>query len=84
MNPHNNCRHLLDDLSDYLDGEASQEICAEIDRHLTDCEECQVVVDTLRKTVLLYRQLPPPDLPFQARERLYRALDLQDYLSNQT
>ena len=72
-----NCRHLLGDLSDYLDGEASDEICAEIERHMDGCEDCQVVIDTLRKTVHLYHDLPQPELPEDARQRLYRALDLE-------
>jgi len=76
-----NCRHLLGKLSDYLDGQASAEMCAEIERHLADCTDCRVVVDTLRKTVLLYRNLPQPDLPPQARERLYAALDLTEFLA---
>ena len=75
-----NCRHLLGDLSDFLDGEASEEICTEIERHMSGCEDCQIVVDTLRKTVLLYRELPPPPIPDAARERLYRALDLEAYI----
>jgi len=74
------CRHLLGDLSDYLDGEASAELCAEIERHLADCADCRVMLDTLRKTMLLYRGLPQPDLSPQARERLYQALDLKEFL----
>jgi anti-sigma factor RsiW len=74
------CRHLLGDLSDYVDGEASAELCAEIERHLGDCDNCRVVIDTLRQTVRLYRALPGPALPAAARERLYRSLDLGQYL----
>ncbi len=77
---HENCRDLLDGLSDFLDGEASAELCAEIQRHMADCKKCRVVVDTLRKTVTLYRQMPQPELSGQARERLYKVLDLSDYL----
>lgn len=77
---HKNCQHLLDDLSDFLDGEASAEICAEIERHLASCENCRVMVDTLRKTVVLYRELPQPELPQDARQRLYHALDLEAFL----
>lgn len=77
---HENCHDLLDGLSDYLDGEASAELCAEIRRHMAGCAKCRVVVDTLGKTVKLYRQLPKPDITEDARERLYRVLDLSDYL----
>lgn len=75
-----NCRDLLDGLSDYLDGEASAELCAEIRRHMAGCGKCRIVVDTLSRTVKLYRQLPRPDLTEAARERLYKVLDLSDFL----
>ncbi len=74
------CHELLDGLSDYLDGEAPAQLCAEIERHLAECENCRIVVDTLRKTVTLYHRLPQPLMPEQARERLYKRLDLADYL----
>jgi anti-sigma factor RsiW len=77
---HENCRHLLDDLSDFLDGEASAEVCAEIERHLDGCENCRVMVDTLRKTIILYHELPQPQLPQDARQRLYHSLDLEAFL----
>jgi len=78
------CRHLLGDLSDYVDGEASAELCAEIERHLADCDNCRVVVDTLRKTVSLYHELPQPELPAAARERLYKRLLLDNFLTSHT
>ena len=74
---HEGCRHLLGDLSDYIDHEASVEICAEIEEHMDDCENCRVVVDTLKKTITLYRTLPQPDMPDGVRQRLYKALDLE-------
>ena len=74
-----NCRHLLGDLSDYLDGEASTEICAEIERHMAGCEDCQVVVDTLRKTVHLVKEIPAPRMSSAARESLFKSLKLEDY-----
>ena len=75
------CHHLLDDLGDYLDGEASQALCAEIEAHLAQCENCRVVVDTTRKTIELYRDLPAPEPPAGMRRRLYKALDLDEYLT---
>lgn len=77
-----NCRHMLADLSDYLDGDASKELCAEIDRHMADCEECRIVVDTLKKTIFLYRELPQPQMSEEARHRLYHSLDLQAFLNS--
>ena len=74
------CHDLLEGLSDYLDGEAPSELCAEIEHHLAECGKCRIVVDTLRQTVSLYRQLPKPAMPEPARERLYKRLDLTEYL----
>ena len=74
------CRHLLWALSDYLDEEASDAICVQIDQHLADCPDCRAVVATLRRTVRLYHQLPQPGLPHAARERLYRSLDLSEFV----
>jgi predicted anti-sigma-YlaC factor YlaD len=76
---HGHCRDLLDALSDYLDGEASAEVCREIQLHMGDCEKCRIVIDTLRMTVELYRTLPAPQLDPTVREKLYRTLDLSQY-----
>ncbi len=73
---HETCRALLGDLSDYLDGEASASVCAEIEQHMAGCQHCRVVVDTLRKTIALYHTLPQPGMPPEARERLYKVLNL--------
>ncbi len=80
MTNHGNCADLLGALSDYLDGEASAALCAEIRQHMAQCQRCRVVVDTLSRTVTLYHHLPQPELPESARERLYRTLNLTDYL----
>jgi anti-sigma factor RsiW len=77
---HENCRDLLDGLSDYIDGEASAELCAQLRLHMEDCEKCRIVVDTLDKTVRLYRTLPKPDMSKAAEERLYKTLKLSDFL----
>jgi RNA polymerase sigma-70 factor (ECF subfamily) len=71
---------LLTELSQYVDGEASAALCAEIERHLADCGDCRVAIDTLRQTIRLYQSLPGPTFPADARERLYRSLDLGAFL----
>lgn len=74
------CRLLLRELSAYLDGEAEESLCREIERHMTECENCRVVVDTLARTIKLYRMSSHAYLPHDARQRLYAALDLSEYL----
>ncbi len=72
------CRRYLHSLSEYVDGELGEEICREIEAHMTECENCRVVVDTLTKTVTLYHQLPVPEMPHAVKERLYKVLNLED------
>ena len=81
---HKKCRHLLGSLSDYVDGDLEADLCAEIDRHLEGCENCCIVVDTLRKTVFLYHQSSlEVDMPEDVRSRLYSRLDLSDFFGNE-
>jgi predicted anti-sigma-YlaC factor YlaD len=78
---HDNCRHLLGSLSDYVDTTLEGEICAEIERHLSECENCRVVVDTLRKTVsIVHTTHSDPKMPEDVRVRLYKRLDLDEYI----
>ena len=74
------CRDLLEPLSDYISGEAAESLCAEIEAHMAECEDCRVMVDTLKKTILLYRAAKSDDLPGDVRRRLYQSLDLTTFL----
>lgn len=77
-----NCHDLLNSLSDYVDGNLQEELCTEIERHMSDCEDCRIVIDTLRKTVYLYRSTPSaPAVPDEVRQRLFHRLDLDDFLN---
>jgi len=71
---HEECRHLLGHLSEYVDGDLGQAMCAEIERHLSGCRNCRVVVDTLRKTVMLYQSHGSNPIPGNVEERLYKVL----------
>jgi len=75
------CQHLLGQLSDYVDGELERTICEEIERHLADCQNCRVVVDTLGKTVALYQTWGQAPIPGEVEERLYKVLNLESLIS---
>lgn len=78
---HENCRELLESLSEYVDGELGSEVCSEIERHLQGCENCRIVVDSLRKTVYLYHvTAETPSIPEEVRQRLYKRLDLSEFI----
>lgn len=78
---HENCRQLLSSLGEYVDGTLSSELCAEIDRHMKDCQRCRIVINTMKKTVELYQETGEEiQLPEAVRERLFLRLNLEDYL----
>ncbi len=78
---HLNCDRLLGSLSEYIDGELNPELCQEIEKHLAGCENCRVVLNTTRRTIdLVQAPAGEPDLPDEVRERLFKRLDLDNYL----
>ena len=82
VHEHTKCRYLLGSLSEYIDETLEDELCAEIERHLAECENCRVVVDTLRKTIsIVHTTNCAPTMPEDVRERLLKRLDLDEYLT---
>ncbi len=78
---HLNCESLLGSLSEYIDGELSPMLCQEIEKHLADCENCRVVLNTTKRTIdLVQAPAEKADLPNEVRERLFKRLNLDDYL----
>lgn len=77
---HKDCKHLLGSLSDYVDGELEGELCAELERHLSECKNCRIVVDSLNKTITLYHTTAQQvDVPEGVRQRLFRRLELDHF-----
>jgi predicted anti-sigma-YlaC factor YlaD len=84
QNDHYNCKALLGSLCDYVDGCLSEELCQEIEQHLSECDDCRIVVDTLHKTIYLYKKsVEETEVPGTVRERLFRALNIEDYLQHE-
>jgi len=76
-----NCHLLLEGISEYIDGTAKDEFCRELERHLSTCENCRVVVDTMKKTIYLYQATTEADMPPGVRERLFKSLNLTEFLN---
>lgn len=75
------CRQLLGNLSEYIDGALQLELCLEIEEHLKGCENCRIVVDTLKKTVEIYQKtVPTADIPEEVKDRLFLKLKLTEFI----
>ena len=72
------CSKLLEELSDYLDREAREDLCKAIEEHLKSCHDCRVVVDKTKKTILLYQSDQAQPVPAVVSARLQEALS-QEY-----
>lgn len=78
------CQKLLASISDYVDGSLQGELCRSLEQHMAGCDDCQVVVDTLRKTIELYKVQNREDVPHEIRQRLFKRLELEDLLPGGT
>jgi predicted anti-sigma-YlaC factor YlaD len=72
-----NCREVIAQLSDYLDAEAARELCEELELHAADCPPCRFHIDTVKKTISLYRSDTPHECPEQVRIRLHAILTIE-------
>ena len=77
------CGEMLASLSDYADGSLEERLCQELEQHLAECEDCRVVLNTLKKTIELYRTEGASEMPASIRERLFRRLSLEDLMRPQ-
>ncbi|MGA9779478.1 MAG: anti-sigma factor family protein [Limisphaerales bacterium] len=68
------CEELLAKLNEYVDGTIDPAICKDFEQHMAGCNPCQVVVDNIRKTITLYKEGKPYELPVRFRERLHETL----------
>lgn len=73
------CYEILTMISDYLDGDLPESECAKLEDYLENCENCRTMVNTMEKTISLYRNISDVEcLPEDVKKRLYKCLDIED------
>ena len=70
------CEEIFVVLSEYIDGELSEELCQAIRAHNGDCPACQAFMETYTKTIELIRKQPAEPLPPAVKDELSVALKL--------
>ncbi len=74
------CGGLVSAISDYVDGSLSEELCHELEKHLLDCEDCKIVVNTLKKTIdIVKEEKDQSKMPEDVRHRLFYRLNLSEF-----
>jgi anti-sigma factor RsiW len=62
-------------ICDNLDENIRSARCRAIRKHIACCPACHAYLDSVKKTVLLYREAPLPPVPRSAHRSLMRAID---------
>lgn len=78
---HKNCKALLGSLSEYIDGDLPAELCAELEKHLEGCDNCRIVLNTTKRTIDLVHVPSSDEVPVDVRERLFKRLNLDEFLN---
>jgi anti-sigma factor RsiW len=68
------CTDFLSQLTDYFDGHISPELLEEVRAHTASCSHCEVVLDTTRKTISVYKDHEVYEISTEFRERLHAAI----------
>jgi anti-sigma factor (TIGR02949 family) len=69
------CREILDRLSEYIDAELDPSLCDEIEAHMEGCSPCVAFLNTMKKTVVLYKHCGEQDtMPEEVQIDLHRHL----------
>ena len=69
------CKEVLANLSNYVDGDASAELRAALEEHIAKCRRCRVVFDTTAKALKIVLDVEPFEVPLAVSARLYARLD---------
>ena len=71
------CTEFLGKLTDYFDGQISPELLDEVRAHSSSCHHCEVVLDTTRQTIAVYRDNELCELSPELQERLHTSIMLK-------
>jgi anti-sigma factor RsiW len=69
------CKKLAQNLSGYIEGDVDNELRSEIERHLSHCRRCSVLLDSVRKVLVISGDEHTFEILIGYEERLHSFLD---------
>jgi len=69
-----NCKGVIREISDYIDAALEPEVKKELEQHMEHCKDCKMVVDQTKRTVDVFCDSEPIELPIDVKTRLHEAL----------
>lgn len=70
------CKRVYEYICENLDADMKSAKCRAIKRHLEACPDCDAYLDSLKKTILLYKLEPSPRVPPSTHKRLFKKIDI--------
>jgi anti-sigma factor RsiW len=68
------CKDFLKELNDYLDEQVDPAMRQELERHISECPNCWVIMDTSKKTIQVYKGMEPQAVPDNVQQKLLAAV----------
>jgi anti-sigma factor RsiW len=69
------CKEFLQELTDYLDSTVDAELRVKLERHISECPNCFVILDTTQRTIKVYKGVEPQAIPDEVHVRLMKAVE---------
>ena len=69
------CKEFLQELTDYLDSTVDAELRVKLERHISECPNCFVILDTTQRTIKVYKGVEPQPIPDEVHVRLMKAVE---------
>jgi anti-sigma factor RsiW len=69
-----NCQEVIRELSNFIDGELDAATKHAIESHFVECHDCKLVVDQTKKTIKVFCDCEPVELPADLQARLHEGL----------
>ena len=69
------CKHVWENISEYLDHQLDAELLKDIENHLENCEICSAILDSTRNILVLTADNRTYELPVGYSERLHKRLE---------
>jgi predicted anti-sigma-YlaC factor YlaD len=70
------CKEAYLRICDNLDADPNSAKCRQVLKHLETCSDCAALLDSVKKTVTLYKSAPSPQVPSATHKRLIKTIDL--------
>ncbi len=70
------CEDVFKHLCDNLDRDMNSPQCRDIKSHMDACPDCVTYLNTLKKTIGMYKEYPIPRLTQASRKRLHSLLQI--------